>query len=263
MTRTPLLAIWLICAASLSLFACSSYDDSSTDGDQAPEDGDADAPADGDESTGDGDASGDDPADGDTSTEEDAPLDGDTSTEEDTPSDGDAPAEEEEVRDPYPSGPYGYTYGDTIADFTLEDCDGNSISLSDYFDTGVKAIMINSAAGWCSVCRREVPTLQEWYEELKDEGFMILQPMFENDSGAPSNASFCASWRDEYNLTFPVLVDADNYFIDFHPSIQAGETSFATPLNLIIDRHMRIQYVLEGDIPHTIHDRILSVMESD
>ena len=162
----------------------------------------------------------------------------------------------------YPEGPYGYTYGDIMEDFTMKDCAGNTVRLSDFYGSA-KAVMINHSAGWCSVCRRETATLQEWYEELADDGFVMIQPLFQNNSGGEVTESFCSGWKEQYEVTFPVLIDTDNYLLDYHPAIQQGGYEYATPLNMVLDREMKIRFLLEGDVPHSIRDNITAIMNEE
>ncbi|RJO63092.1 MAG: TlpA family protein disulfide reductase [Myxococcales bacterium] len=250
-THWRLLVLVFVALTAIASAACSTY--GSDDENTGDEDGDAsqdgDDPADGDNSV-----DGDDPPDGDDPTDGDDPADGDQSADGDNPADGDKPD--------FPPGPYGYDYGSVMEDFALKDCDGNTVHLKDFYGTA-KAILLNSSAGWCSVCRREAPTLGEWFDELEPEDVVFIQTLFENNSGKPANADFCKSWRDEYDIRYYVLVDGGNYLLDYHPSIQRGDLQYATPLNMVLDDQMRIQYVNEGDIPHTIYDRIRAVLESE
>lgn len=187
--------------------------------------------------------------------DDESATDGDTDGDE--VSDGDLSA------DDYPAGPYGYTNGEIMADFALPDCDGKTIRLSDLFGEA-KAILINHSAGWCSICRVETDAkMEQWYQDLKDLDVMILQPLFETNSFAPANEAFCKAWRDQYGLTYPVLIDADNYFLDYYPSIQNGGVTTPTPLNIILDRDMRIQYLLEGDIPESLYGRLEDLASDD
>ncbi len=187
--------------------------------------------------------------------DEEGSSDGDVSDGDD--SDGDTPDGDS---GDYPAGPYGYVLGDTMANFSLQDADGNAVELKDYFGSAT-AILINHSAGWCTVCRRETPTLAEWYTDLESDGLVVLQAVFENNAGKPADQAFAESWKTEYDLPFPVLVDGNNHFLDYHPAIQAGGGQYATPLNIVLDADMRIQYLLEGDIPASIKDRLIAIID--
>jgi peroxiredoxin len=178
-------------------------------------------------------------------------VDGDNVVDGDLTVDGDATGD-------YPDGPYGYSQGDVMADFALKDSDGNTVRLSDYYGVAT-AIFINHSAGWCTVCREETPTLLEWYSELKDKGVVFLQAVFEKNNATPADQAFAAGWKDQYELTFPVLVDNQNLLLDYHPTIQQGGATYGTPLNIILDADMTIQVLIEGDVPHALYDRLVEI----
>ena len=56
-------------------------------------------------------------------------------------------------------------------DFQLQDMDEKLYSLADYRG---KVIMINFWATWCPPCRQEMPSLEAVYQDLKEDGFMVI-----------------------------------------------------------------------------------------
>ncbi len=53
-------------------------------------------------------------------------------------------------------------------DFILRDMDDEPRSLSDYRG---KVVMLNFWATWCPPCRREIPSMESIYQDLKEQGF--------------------------------------------------------------------------------------------
>ena len=151
----------------------------------------------------------------------------------------------------YPAGPYGKVVGETMENLALADCEGNQVSLKDYYPDA-KAILISHSAGWCNPCRAEAPTMQGWYEKYKDQGFVILLPLYQNNSYQPADAEFCVSWRDQYNQTFPVLLDPENLLGPYHPDFPTTNM----PLNIMLNKDMKITFINEGEIPPSIEDQI-------
>lgn len=158
----------------------------------------------------------------------------------------------------YPEQPHGVKQGDILRDIEFEDCDGAKVKLSDYVGKA-KAVLLTESAGWCTVCREEVKRLESLYQKYKDQGFVILQPLYQNNSGARSTRAFCKSWRDEYSLTYPVLNDPGHQTEPYHPN----PAQLATPLNMIIDRNMRIRVVVEGLYPHTLEPQVRGLLGLD
>ncbi len=83
-------------------------------------------------------------------------------------------------------------------DFKLKDIDGNTVQLSDYRG---KTVLVNFWATWCPPCKLEMPTLKDYYEKHKDDGFVILA------IDARESLSQVREYAYGMKLTFPVLLD--------------------------------------------------------
>jgi cytochrome c biogenesis protein CcmG, thiol:disulfide interchange protein DsbE len=117
-------------------------------------------------------------------------------------------------------------------DFSLMDLQGEKISLSELRG---RPVLINLWATWCPPCRAEMPAMQGVYEKYRDQGFTILAINATYQDSAPAAASFV----DEYDLTFPVLMDT------------SGEVSRlyqmrALPTTFFVDSEGIIQEVVIG-----------------
>ncbi len=86
----------------------------------------------------------------------------------------------------------------TVSDFLLPGLDGKQHQLADYRG---KYLLVNFWAVWCGPCRKEMPSLQRAYEQLKGEQFELLAI-----HAGPSIES-AQSYANELKLTFPILVD--------------------------------------------------------
>ena len=84
-------------------------------------------------------------------------------------------------------------------DFSFPNLDGNKVSLTDYRG---KVVLLNIWATWCAPCVAEMPSMQKLYQELKDEGFLILAVSLD-ESGVEAVKPFV----EKHKLEFPVLLD--------------------------------------------------------
>lgn len=119
-------------------------------------------------------------------------------------------------------------------DFTLEDLDGNKITLSELKG---KKIFLNFWATWCPPCKAEMPDIEKLYKETKDSGIIILAVNVGEDKKTVQD------FIVKNNYSFTVLLDAagevsqlyqvtgipTSYFIDTEGYLYDGVTG-AMPL---------------------------------
>ena len=81
-------------------------------------------------------------------------------------------------------------------DFTLQDLDGKSVSLSDYRG---KWVIVNYWATWCPPCLEEIPDLVDLYEENPDT-IMVLGIDFEE-----VNEEYLKEFVDSHMISYPIM----------------------------------------------------------
>lgn len=107
----------------------------------------------------------------------------------------------------------GTEVGMQAPDFTLNNMNGQQVSLSDY--RGQK-VFLNFWASWCPPCRQEMPYMQKLHEEYGEEVVILAVNVGESKSTA-------ANFMMQNDLSFPVLLDNDkdtarNYLVRGIPS---------------------------------------------
>ncbi|MGL5245232.1 MAG: cytochrome c biogenesis protein CcdA, partial [Sarcina sp.] len=106
-------------------------------------------------------------------------------------------------------------------DFTLYDQYGDKHSFSDYKG---KTIFINFWATWCPPCRREMPYIDELYEEYnKNKDDVVILGVATPNSGREGSEEHIKKFLSDNGYIFPVLFDEENpmvygYGINAFPS---------------------------------------------
>jgi cytochrome c biogenesis protein CcmG/thiol:disulfide interchange protein DsbE len=108
--------------------------------------------------------------------------------------------------------------GDKAPDFTLEDMDGNMVSLSDYRG---QFVIVNFFASWCPPCRQEAPELQAFEEQYGDQVKLLIidraEPKvkvqeFIEEFG--STSTYLLDYNDSMAKPYGVIGQPETFFID-------------------------------------------------
>ncbi len=111
-------------------------------------------------------------------------------------------------------------------DFELKDLDGATHRLFDYRG---KVVIVNFWATWCPPCREEMPSMQRAWEQLQDEGIVMLAV----DVGEDEDRVF--EFTASYPVEFPLLLDEQSRVIGSWPV--AG-----LPTTFVVDTEGRLAY---------------------
>lgn len=85
-------------------------------------------------------------------------------------------------------------------DFTLKTAEGETYTLSELKG---QAVLVNVWATWCPPCKAEMPAIEKMYNEYKGQGFVVLAV----NSAFQDDPLQIEPFIEEYNLTFPILLD--------------------------------------------------------
>ena len=128
-------------------------------------------------------------------------------------------------------------------ELTLTDTQGISHSLTDYRG---RVVLINLWATWCIPCTKEMPTLQSFYKENKNHGFVVIAI---NDGESIRDV---LKFVRDYDLSFPIWLD---------PTYITTEQAFKTmnlPSSFVIDRNGIVQYMWVGGISREMLDAYIA-----
>ena len=115
-------------------------------------------------------------------------------------------------------------------DFSLKDLSGRETTLSSFAG---KVVFLNFWATWCGPCRAEIPSMEQLYAELRDEGFTIVAV---NSQELENQVS---AFVKESGMSFPVLLDSTG-------KVGAVYSVRAIPTTYIIDSRGAIRARMVG-----------------
>ena len=92
--------------------------------------------------------------------------------------------------------------GDVAPDFTLELTDGTSFTLSEHRG---KVVMLQFTAGWCGVCRKEMPFIErDIWQRHKDNGDFVLVGIDREETKEQIDA-----FIKKVGTTYPIAMDTN------------------------------------------------------
>lgn len=121
--------------------------------------------------------------------------------------------------------------GDRAPAFTFPGLDGKMVSLADYKG---KVVFVNIWATWCPPCRKEMPSMEKLYQQLKGEDFEILAISIDT-----LGAKVVGPFMKEHGLSFPALLDTRG-------TVQNLYGTTGLPESFIIGREGIIEKIVIG-----------------
>jgi peroxiredoxin len=96
-----------------------------------------------------------------------------------------------------------------------------------------KVVLLDFWASWCAPCKASFPAMDELYQEMKDEGFVILAVSVDSTEKAYKK------FADKSAVTFPLIFDAEKQLV------KAAEIE-VMPTSIMVDKHGTIRSIHKG-----------------
>jgi hypothetical protein len=158
----------------------------------------------------------------------------------------------------YPEGPYGAEVGATIADLAFQGWIDPvaagfdpaalvDITLGDLWDPegagGTELIVLNACAAWCVQCRVTYEQDLSGRAATYGDAVVLLGSLAQSTAYEPAAAEDLAAWAQEFEVTFPLVVDPGN-------KLGAFASVEVVPNYVVVSaRDMTILGVFEGADP--------------
>ena len=122
--------------------------------------------------------------------------------------------------------------GEDVWGFELPNLAGNTVQLSDFAGN---VVVLNFFGTWCEPCGKEMPSLEKAFQRNKERGLVVL-----GIAADPEGTKTVSPFLEEYNVTFPVLLD---------PKSEVFSRYFvrAIPVTYLLDRQGRIATMYRGE----------------
>lgn len=139
-------------------------------------------------------------------------------------------AAQEQNKEPENRG-YSVKVGDEAPNFTLQYLDGSTQELSDLRG---KVVMLQFTAGWCKVCRKEMPFIEKeiWQQHKDNPNFVLIAV----DLKEPKEK--IEKFIADMGVTYPLLLDEGGKIFSLYTEKGAGVTR-----NIIIDKDGKIVFL--------------------
>ena len=121
----------------------------------------------------------------------------------------------------------GVDIGQKAAPFKLLSVEGKKVALESFAKDKVTLLVFGTT--WCPACRHEVPALKGYYNDLKDNGLMVL------GIDVQESKKKVNSFVEKNRIDYPVVLDSNADVARLYQVV-------GIPLNIILDKNGVIRY---------------------
>lgn len=124
----------------------------------------------------------------------------------------------------------GFSEGEVPPDMRLMDQNGQEVSLWQFYGS---VVVIDVSTMWCGPCKELAAGVDETWHDYKDQGFMYLTLLPEDNLAQVPDQADLEEWATDYGITAPVLSDAEGYSYIIEPNGRY-------PTVVVLDRDLKV-----------------------
>ncbi|WP_301170745.1 thiol-disulfide oxidoreductase ResA [Brevibacillus nitrificans] len=116
--------------------------------------------------------------------------------------------------------PNAVKVGKAAPNFSLQQLNGPDMALSDLKGKGV---VLNFWGTWCEPCKKELPALQQQYDQFKDKGLVVVGVNIGESTVAVE------PFVKQFGVNFPILLDSQSQITKLYRIGPIPTTFFISP----------------------------------
>lgn len=126
-------------------------------------------------------------------------------------------------------------------DFTLPTLNGEKLQLSTYYSQS-KIVLLNFWGTWCEPCKKETPALQAAYQQLQEQGLVIIGVnLTDNEKAQGNTEAKIQDFVTQFHVTYPIALDING-------EIARAYQIYPIPTSYFIDSTGHIRYIRVGEL---------------
>jgi len=130
--------------------------------------------------------------------------------------------------------------GPKAPNFTLQNLEGEEVSLSDYEGN---VLIIDFWATWCPPCKMEIPHFNELFTEYNERGLEVLGISLDR-----GGMDVVTKFMEDTEINYTVLMGNNSLSNDYQEFVKPDERN-AIPFTFVVDREGNIAEVMVGYKP--------------
>ena len=121
--------------------------------------------------------------------------------------------------------------------FALRTLDGEQFDLTAYRG---KVVLVNFWGTWCEPCKEETPALQAAYQQLADEGLVIVGvDLFDGERALGRGEQEVRQFANRYGVSYPIALDETG-------QVARDFKLYPIPVSYFVDRAGNVRFIRIG-----------------